>query len=76
MNTRRLSGRREAKGWVSWCVLGRLNVTRDKRDSKNEGLLAAVLIFLPCLYIMVEGVWAESRANLLESALMSKGWKK
>ena len=48
-------------------------MTRDKRDSKNEGVLAAVLIFLPCLYIMVEGVWVESRPNLLESALMSKG---
>ena len=56
--------------------MGRLNVTRDKRDSKNEGVLAAVLIFLPCLYIMVEGVWVESRPNLLESALMSKGLKK
>ena len=37
-------------------------MTRDKRDSKIEGVRGGCSkSSFPVLYIMVEGVWAESR---------------
>ena len=45
-------------------------MTRDKRDSKIEGVRGCCSkSSFPVLYIMVEGVWAESRLKLVGVSL-------